>query len=124
MIADFRCNDAILNFVNGADLKRYGASVVVTPDFAIRTKSWPLILAAPESAKLDAFKRSAQEAALAYIESYKQYFARHDARVGGGKRMLDPLPRVVLVPGLGLYGLGRTAKDARIAADLAEAAAK
>src|SRR5690242_2245143 len=36
--------------------------------------------------------------------------------------MVDPLPRIVLVPGLGLYGLGRTAKDARIAADLAEAA--
>ena len=36
--------------------------------------------------------------------------------------MVDPLPRVVLVPGLGLYGLGRSAKDARIAADLAEAA--
>jgi rhamnose utilization protein RhaD (predicted bifunctional aldolase and dehydrogenase)/NAD(P)-dependent dehydrogenase (short-subunit alcohol dehydrogenase family) len=123
MIADFRSNDAILNFVNGADLKRYGASVVVTPDFAIRTKSWPLILPAPETGKLDAFKRAAQDASETYVEGYQQYFARHDARVGGGKRILDPLPRVVLVPGLGLYGLGRTAKDARIAADLAEAAA-
>ena len=36
--------------------------------------------------------------------------------------MLDPLPRVVLVPGLGLFGLGRSRKDAAIAADLAEAA--
>ena len=124
MIADFRSSDSILNFVNGADLKRYGASVVVTPDFAIRTKSWPLILATPEAGKLDAFKQNAQDAAQAYVESYKQYFARHDARVGGGKRMLDPLPRVVLVPGLGLYGLGRTVKDARIAAELAEAAVK
>ena len=26
--------------------------------------------------------------------------------------MLDPLPRVVLVPGLGLFGLGRSKKDA------------
>ncbi len=32
------------------------------------------------------------------------------------------MPRVVLVPGLGLFGLGRSAKDARVAADLAEAA--
>jgi NAD(P)-dependent dehydrogenase (short-subunit alcohol dehydrogenase family) len=36
--------------------------------------------------------------------------------------MLDPLPRVVLVPGLGLFGLGRSHKDARIAAELAESA--
>ena len=36
--------------------------------------------------------------------------------------MLDPLPRVALVPGLGLFGLGRSRKDARIAADLVESA--
>ena len=36
--------------------------------------------------------------------------------------MHDPLPRVVLVPGLGLFGLGSSMKDARIAADIAEAA--
>jgi NAD(P)-dependent dehydrogenase (short-subunit alcohol dehydrogenase family) len=34
---------------------------------------------------------------------------------------LDPLPRVALVPGLGLFGLGASAKDAAIAADIAEA---
>jgi NAD(P)-dependent dehydrogenase (short-subunit alcohol dehydrogenase family) len=62
------------------------------------------------------------DAVSAYIASYKQYFARHNARFGGTKKMVDPLPRVALVPGLGLYGLGRSAKDARIAADLAEAA--
>ncbi len=36
--------------------------------------------------------------------------------------MHDPAPRVVLVPGLGLFGLGASAKDARIAADIAQAA--
>ena len=34
--------------------------------------------------------------------------------------MLDPLPRVILAPGLGLFGLGRSKKDAAIAADIAE----
>jgi NAD(P)-dependent dehydrogenase (short-subunit alcohol dehydrogenase family) len=37
--------------------------------------------------------------------------------------MLDPLPRVILVPGLGLFGLGRDKLQACIAADLAECAA-
>jgi len=122
MILEYRSNDAILNFVNGAELKRYGASVVITPDFTIRTKSLPLIVLTPQAGKLDDFKRAAHEAVAAYIDSYKQYFAQHNARSGGHKKMVDPLPRIVLVPGLGLYGLGRTAKDARIAADLAEAA--
>ena len=122
MILEYRSNDAILNFINGAELKRYGATVVITPDFTIRTKSLPLILPTPQAGKLDDFKRAAHEAVAAYIDNYKQYFARHNARSGGGKKMVDPLPRIVLVPGLGLYGLGRSAKDARIAADLAEAA--
>jgi len=56
------------------------------------------------------------------MENYRHYFARHNARCGGVKTMLDPLPRVALVPGLGLFGLGRSKKDARIAADLAEVA--
>jgi NAD(P)-dependent dehydrogenase (short-subunit alcohol dehydrogenase family) len=50
------------------------------------------------------------------------YFARNNARVGGIKKPLDPLPRVALVPGLGLFGLGRSKKEARVAADLAECA--
>ena len=62
MIAEFRTNDAILNFVNGAELQRYGASVVITPDYAIRTKRWPLILPAPEAGKLDEFKSAAAQA--------------------------------------------------------------
>jgi NAD(P)-dependent dehydrogenase (short-subunit alcohol dehydrogenase family) len=122
MILEFRASDTILNFVNGAELARYAGSAVITPDYAIRTKHAPLIVPAPEAGKLDEFARAVNAAAADYIESYKQYFTRNNARCGGGKTMLDPLPRVVLVPGLGLYGLGRSAKDARMAADLAEAA--
>ena len=53
---------------------------------------------------------------------YRTYFDTNNARAGGIKKPLDPAPRVVLVPGLGLFGLGRSRKDARVAADLAEAA--
>jgi NAD(P)-dependent dehydrogenase (short-subunit alcohol dehydrogenase family) len=59
-------------------------------------------------------------AAADYRARYDAYFDANDARLGGGRRRLDPAPRVVLAPGLGLFGLGRTAKDAAIAADLAE----
>ena len=95
---------------------------MITPDHTIRTKNWPLIVPAPEAGKLDDFSARPRAAAAAFVERYRAYFARNNARAGGGKTMLDPLPRVVLVPGLGLFGLGRSAKDARIAADLAEAA--
>jgi rhamnose utilization protein RhaD (predicted bifunctional aldolase and dehydrogenase)/NAD(P)-dependent dehydrogenase (short-subunit alcohol dehydrogenase family) len=122
MILEYRSNDAILNFINGAELTRYGASLVTTPDYTIRTKNWPLILPAPEAGSPETFRRAAHQAVAAYIGNYRKYFSRHNTRVGGGKKMVDPLPRIALVPGLGIYGLGRSAKDARIAADLAEAA--
>ena len=123
LILDFRATPGILNFVNGAELKRYSQAGLVTPDHTIRTKNWPLIVAAPERGKADDFKAAAHAAVQAFIAHYQAYFARQNARVGGIKKPLDPLPRVALVPGLGLFGFGRSKKDARIAADLAECAA-
>ena len=122
MILDFRASDAILNFVNGAELARYSQAGVVTPDHTIRTKNWPLIVPAPEAGKLDDFSRDVRAAVANFVGKYRTYFDTNNARAGGIKKSLDPLPRVVLVPGLGLFGLGRSRKDARVAADLAEAA--
>jgi rhamnose utilization protein RhaD (predicted bifunctional aldolase and dehydrogenase)/NAD(P)-dependent dehydrogenase (short-subunit alcohol dehydrogenase family) len=122
LILDFRAGAAVLDFVNGAELQRYSQAGVVTPDHTIRTKNWPLVVPAPESGKLADFKCAARDAANAFAGAYQAYFARNNARYGGAKRMLDPLARVVLVPGLGLFGLGRSKKEARVAADLAEAA--
>jgi NAD(P)-dependent dehydrogenase (short-subunit alcohol dehydrogenase family) len=55
-----------------------------------------------------------------FVEAYEAYFTRHNAGRDPPKRPLDPMPRVALVPGVGLFGLGRSKKDARIAADIAE----
>jgi NAD(P)-dependent dehydrogenase (short-subunit alcohol dehydrogenase family) len=122
LILDFRSDPAILDFVNGADIARYSQAGVVTPDHAIRTKNWPLVVAGPENGKLDDFKRATRAAADAFVARYQAYFARENARVGGHKKPLDPQPRVALVPGLGLFGLGRSKSEAAIAADLARCA--
>ncbi len=117
----FRSSDAILAFVNGAEVARYGRAGVITPDHVIRTKPWPLIVPPPEADKLDDFKAAVQTAARQFADAYAAYFARHQARAPEAI-MHDPMPRVLLVPGLGLFGLGEGAKDATIAADIAEAA--
>jgi rhamnose utilization protein RhaD (predicted bifunctional aldolase and dehydrogenase)/NAD(P)-dependent dehydrogenase (short-subunit alcohol dehydrogenase family) len=123
-ILEFRTSPAILNFANGADAARYARAGVVTPDHAIRTKNWPALVASPEAGKGAAFRLAVEAAVKAFVEDYQTYFARNNARCRPPKRMLDPLPRVVLVPGLGLFGLGRSKKDARVAADLAASAAE
>jgi len=124
LVLDFRSDDEILSFVNGTDLARYGRAGVITPDHVIRTKAWPLVLETPVLGRETAFGVSARAAAAAFVENYRAYFGRNNARVGANKRMLDPLPRVALVPGLGLFGLGRSKKEAKIAADLAASAVK
>ena len=121
LVLEFRTGNAILDFLNAKDLQRLSEAGVITPDHTIRTKNWPLLLSAPESERMGEFARSAREKAKEFTMRYCEYFARHNKRVVGSKRALDPLPRLVLVPGLGLFGLGRTRGDAVIAADIAEA---
>ena len=120
LVLDFRSSPAILNFVNGEELARYSQSGTVTPDHVIRTKPKPLIVPAPEAGKLDAFKAAARAALEAYARDYRAYYERNNTRFGGKKKVLDPIPRLVLVPGLGLFAMGASAKDAAVAGDLAE----
>jgi rhamnose utilization protein RhaD (predicted bifunctional aldolase and dehydrogenase)/NAD(P)-dependent dehydrogenase (short-subunit alcohol dehydrogenase family) len=119
-VLDFRGGPAILDFVNGAELERYGLAGVATPDHTIRTKNYPLIVPPPEQGHLDQFVAAVREGVEKFVVEYHAYFARHNAASGVKKRELDPVPRVILVPGLGLFGLGRSARDAAVAADLAE----
>ncbi len=121
LVLEFRATDAVLNFIGSRDLARTSQAGVVTPDHTIRTKNWPLVLPPPDPGKLAEFARVAHDAAGQFAARYHRYFEQHNARVGHIKRELDPLPRVVLVPGLGLFGLARTKRDAEIAADIAEA---
>ena len=119
-VLDHRAGRHVLAYVNGKELARYSQQGPVTPDHVIRTKPWPLILPAPEAGKLDAFAAAAGKAVAKYQTRYRRYFDRHNARSKPKKRPLDPMPRVILVPGVGLFGLGTTAKDARVAADIAQ----
>jgi rhamnose utilization protein RhaD (predicted bifunctional aldolase and dehydrogenase)/NAD(P)-dependent dehydrogenase (short-subunit alcohol dehydrogenase family) len=119
-ITELRTGPEILAYVNGAELASYSQRGVVTPDHIIRTKNRPLMLPQPEEGKLDDFAKATRAAIAKFVADYDAYFARENAAAGDTKTKLDSSPRVVLVPGIGLFGLGRTAKDASIAADLAE----
>lgn len=119
-ILEHRASPAILAYVGGAELARYSRVGTVTPDHAIRTKPLPVVLPAPPAGDLTAWTGRARAAVDAYREAYAAYFERHNPRYGGTKRMLDASPRVVLVPGVGLFASGRDARAAAAAADLAE----
>lgn len=106
-------------------LQEWAGRGVATPDHVIRTKARPLVLPpAPEAGDAGALERwsaALEEAMDRYTGAYRAYFDRQNGRVGGRRRALDPLPRVIAVPGLGLVGVGRSAADAAVVADIAEA---
>ena len=109
-----------MNYVNGKDLSRYSQVGVVTPDHIIRTKHIPLLLSEPILSDKNKFKEEASIAVKKFVKEYKSYFIRNNIRYELSNSELDPIPRVVLVKGIGLFALGRSLKEANIAADIAE----
>ena len=131
MLLHFRTSEAIRAFVDGQGVEDYAMRGVATPDHIIRTKNVPLVLPPLEAdpAKRNAaLTESLRTGVAGYVEAYRAYFAagNREARKGadgtadGGKTMLDPLPRIVLLPGAGLFAAGKTESEARIAADIYE----
>lgn len=118
-ILDFRTSADILEYVNSTDLVRMSQKGAMTPDFIIRTKNKPLIVPAPDASDIPGFKAAVHEAVQQYCQEYTEYFTIQQQASDMLVAMLDPLPRVVLVPGLGLFGLGKTASSAAVNADIA-----
>ncbi|MBT5030805.1 MAG: bifunctional aldolase/short-chain dehydrogenase, partial [Proteobacteria bacterium] len=120
LILEYRDSEQIKQWVNGKKLADYATRGVITPDHIIRTKNKPLICPLPKSESLDVFSTELDAAVVRYVEEYQAYFEANNAAQDPPKTALDPFPRVVLVPGVGLFGLGTSKKAAGVAADLAE----
>ncbi|MEO8113851.1 MAG: bifunctional aldolase/short-chain dehydrogenase, partial [Phenylobacterium sp.] len=118
-IADLRTGAAAMTVVNHPRLSAFAGVGVATPDHVIRTKRSPLVLPAA-GGELHEWRLRADHALSGYIGAYQAYFQRNVGRFAGGKTALDPLPRVVAIPGLGLVGLGKSAAEAAVTADVAE----
>ena len=120
IISSYRTDSSIKAYVDGKDLFRYSQVGPVTPDHVIRTKPKPLVVPAPEAGKLSAWITEVDKRLASYQVEYRAYFDRQNNGLEQVKTPLDPMPRVILVSGLGLFGLGGSMGAASIAADLAE----
>ena len=121
MIVKFRTGRKIRNYVDGKDVGRYSQVGVITPDHTIRTKNTPMLLPADATATVKDLAVAVGKSLEKFVTDYHAYFRRNNKRVANSKQELDAMPRVVLVPGHGLFGLGVSSTAASIAADIAEA---
>jgi rhamnose utilization protein RhaD (predicted bifunctional aldolase and dehydrogenase)/NAD(P)-dependent dehydrogenase (short-subunit alcohol dehydrogenase family) len=99
MIVQRHTDADVRRFVARDDLAALATRGPLTPEHVVRTKRTPLV-----GRDVEGFARD-----------YAEYFARHARE---GLTMLDPAPRVVLDPELGMLTAGATHRDAQIAADV------
>ena len=99
MILSVHTDAEALAFARRPDVEEISQRGPATPDHVIRTKRLPLV----------------GRDVAAYASAYREYFR---ALGNPALTMLDPAPRVILDPELGLGTIGRTAKDAAIVADI------
>ena len=92
----------VARFVSRPDLNTITQRGTATPDHTIFTKRTPLI----------------GTDVAGYVADYAAYFERNRGRASQPLEMLDPAPRVLLDPQLGMLSIGRTVKAARVVEDI------
>lgn len=116
----WRTSDVLLAAASRPEIAALLELGCATPDHVIRVRPWPLILKEAPQGDPAAMKAAWAAALESYSARYDAYFERGKAARGTQPIKLDPWPRVILVPGLGALAIGKSRKDADIAADIAE----
>jgi rhamnose utilization protein RhaD (predicted bifunctional aldolase and dehydrogenase)/NAD(P)-dependent dehydrogenase (short-subunit alcohol dehydrogenase family) len=116
VIAHFSDDEDALTFAGSKWSRELSALGTSCPDHFLRTRVCPLFLdwdPAKQDAK--ALKASIQRQVEEYRAAYKKYY--EDWATSDSPKLRDSNPSVVIVPGLGLFGLGKNKKEARIATE-------
>ena len=105
----------VLEFIGSAEGQRLSGIGPATPDHLIHTKRKPLWLAVADPADTAAVQESLRQGMADYAEEYAVWYQQHTS---GQDTMLDPYPRVILLPGVGMWTTGRDARASRITNDI------
>ncbi|MBI4012750.1 MAG: bifunctional rhamnulose-1-phosphate aldolase/short-chain dehydrogenase [Candidatus Rokubacteria bacterium] len=86
-----------------------------TPDHTIYSKRLPCFVPLADPASPEAVVAALRPAVEAFVRDYTAYFEAHRF---DGATLVDPYPRVILLPGLGMFTSGKDARAAAIVADI------
>jgi len=126
LIFSIRNNENINELLRNKNIKDLIKRGVATPDHVIRTKAYPLLIKSISNNNIiskediNYWKTNLDKDLQIYIDEYKNYFKKNNSRVGDIKKELNPVPKILLMPGVGLIGVGNDKKSANIVADIGE----
>jgi rhamnose utilization protein RhaD (predicted bifunctional aldolase and dehydrogenase)/NAD(P)-dependent dehydrogenase (short-subunit alcohol dehydrogenase family) len=106
---------ALVDSGNGHEL---ALTPPLTTDHLIRTKALPAWVDRPAYDQPEALREQLTAAVREYSAAYDAYIERHRASMPPGMRQFDPLPRVVLMPGLGAWCAGRDVIESSVVRDI------
>ena len=112
MIVAYNDSDEILEFVNSAEAKELSQVGAACPDHLVHTKRTPLYVEwNPQKDSVDQLKEMVKDGIEKYKEEYIKYFERNNSEED---EIMEVLPRVILIPGLGMINTGKSWSAAKV----------
>ena len=117
-VIHYREDPIACDFASSKECADWSQIGTATPDHVIRTKQKPLLLNPKHIGDPEELREEIASALEEFKRSYHRYFETNVHAKGVDKNELDPLPRIILVAGLGLVAIGKSVKETKIAADI------
>jgi rhamnulose-1-phosphate aldolase/alcohol dehydrogenase len=114
-VGHYTDSDAVLEFVAREKLAPLAELGTSCPDHFLRTKVKPLVVDLPGTSSPEEIIERLEDLHRAYREDYRAYYERHATADSPPMRGADPA--IVLVPGVGMFSLGKDKQTARVAGE-------
>ena len=105
----------VLEFVNARRMPHLARVGPATPDHMLRTKRLPLIVTDRGRSAASLSANGVVANLRRYADDHRRYFQRHRRP---SQAMLDPYPRVILIPGVGMLTTGKDATETAMTATI------
>ncbi|ALS28448.1 bifunctional aldolase/short-chain dehydrogenase [Paenibacillus cisolokensis] len=116
MLVSFDDADDVLQFVNSRDAAQLSQVGAACPDHLVHTKRVPLFVDwDPATGDGESLRAAIVAGIERFKDEYKQYFERNRNE---GDVMSEAAPRVILVPGVGMFNTGKSRATAQISGAL------
>ena len=127
-ILRFEDSEGVLTFASSQDAPRLTKIGAACPDHLVHTKPWPLLVEWTPNQDVAALVEALRTGVAAYVTQYLHYLeanVHQDLDPGAATpayrasdAAADPHPRVILIPGVGMFSTGKDAMMADVSAQL------